>query len=220
MAERVDLPLPGAAEDALALADCAIRSAEALAIVGPNGSGKSTLALLLAGLLRPRLGTVITGEALAAGRGHEAIADWRARDLARADRDRVPGSRAPVPVRHGPRRADARAATHRRRRRCGSAPRRRAPRAARPRATWPRLTRSPSPAASSADSRSRRRSRPPRALIVLDEPTFGQDRRTWGELVHLLAALRDDGRGVCFATHDRPFVNALADRVMQLEARR
>jgi energy-coupling factor transport system ATP-binding protein len=53
-------------------------------------------------------------------------------------------------------------------------------------------------------------------LLVLDEPTFGQDRRTWGELVHLLAALRDGGRAVCFATHDRAFVHALADRTFQL----
>jgi energy-coupling factor transport system ATP-binding protein len=55
------------------------------------------------------------------------------------------------------------------------------------------------------------------ALLVLDEPTFGQDRRTWGELLHLLSALRDDGRGICFVTHDRTFVNALADRSLRLE---
>ena len=52
------------------------------------------------------------------------------------------------------------------------------------------------------------------ALLVLDEPTFGQDRRTWAELLHLLAALRDDGRGICFATHDRAFAHALADRTL------
>jgi energy-coupling factor transport system ATP-binding protein len=54
------------------------------------------------------------------------------------------------------------------------------------------------------------------ALLVLDEPTFGQDRRTWGELLGLLAALRDAGRGICFVTHDRPFVHALADRTLTL----
>jgi energy-coupling factor transport system ATP-binding protein len=58
------------------------------------------------------------------------------------------------------------------------------------------------------------------ALLILDEPTFGQDRRTWGELLHLLAALRDDGRGIGFVTHDRAFVNALADRTLRLEAAR
>ena len=54
------------------------------------------------------------------------------------------------------------------------------------------------------------------ALLVLDEPTFGQDRRTWSELVGLLGALRDDGKGICLVTHDRPLVNALADRTFEL----
>jgi energy-coupling factor transport system ATP-binding protein len=56
-------------------------------------------------------------------------------------------------------------------------------------------------------------------LLVLDEPTFGQDRRTWAELVDLLSALRDDGRGICVATHDRAFEHALADRTLRLETR-
>jgi energy-coupling factor transport system ATP-binding protein len=55
------------------------------------------------------------------------------------------------------------------------------------------------------------------ALLVLDEPTFGQDRRTWGELLHLLAGLRDGGRGIAFVTHDRPFAHALADRTYAME---
>ena len=50
------------------------------------------------------------------------------------------------------------------------------------------------------------------APAVLDEPTFGQDRRTWRELVDLLADLRDDGHGVVAVTHDADFVAALADR--------
>jgi energy-coupling factor transport system ATP-binding protein len=58
------------------------------------------------------------------------------------------------------------------------------------------------------------------ALLVLDEPTFGQDRRTWSELLHLLAALRDGGRGICFVSHDRAFVHALADRTLALPGRR
>jgi energy-coupling factor transport system ATP-binding protein len=53
-------------------------------------------------------------------------------------------------------------------------------------------------------------------VLILDEPTFGQDRRTWIELVDLLAKLRDDGTGVVTVTHDRDFVDALADRVLGL----
>ncbi|TXR56035.1 ABC transporter ATP-binding protein [Quadrisphaera setariae] len=48
-------------------------------------------------------------------------------------------------------------------------------------------------------------------LLVLDEPTFGQDSRTWAELVALLAALRDEGAAVLAATHDDALCAALAD---------
>ena len=51
-------------------------------------------------------------------------------------------------------------------------------------------------------------------LLILDEPTFGQDRRTWLELVDLLAALRADGHGVVAVTHDADFVTTLADRTV------
>ena len=54
--------------------------------------------------------------------------------------------------------------------------------------------------------------------MILDEPTFGQDRRTWVELVELLAELRDEGRAIVAATHDGAFVAALADRVVTLPA--
>ena len=54
------------------------------------------------------------------------------------------------------------------------------------------------------------------SVLVLDEPTFGQDARTWEEMLSLLAALRDAGRAICFATHDRDFARALADRTLHL----
>jgi energy-coupling factor transport system ATP-binding protein len=57
------------------------------------------------------------------------------------------------------------------------------------------------------------------AVLILDEPTFGQDRRTAIELLRLLAALRDEGRAVLFVTHDREFATALADRTLRLAAR-
>lgn len=53
-------------------------------------------------------------------------------------------------------------------------------------------------------------------LLILDEPTFGQDRRTWIELVSLLASLRDDGHGIIAATHDPDVVSVLADRKISL----
>jgi energy-coupling factor transport system ATP-binding protein len=49
-------------------------------------------------------------------------------------------------------------------------------------------------------------------VVVLDEPTFGQDARTWAELVELCADLRDGGSALLVVTHDEQFVDALADR--------
>lgn len=54
-------------------------------------------------------------------------------------------------------------------------------------------------------------------LLICDEPTFGQDRRTWAELVDLFADLRDAGHGIVTITHDPDFVAALADRTLTLE---
>jgi energy-coupling factor transport system ATP-binding protein len=46
-------------------------------------------------------------------------------------------------------------------------------------------------------------------VLVLDEPTFGQDARTWAELVAMLAALRDEGSAIVTITHDLDVVRAL-----------
>jgi len=51
---------------------------------------------------------------------------------------------------------------------------------------------------------------------VLDEPTFGQDRRTYAELVDLLGGHRDAGGSLLFATHDADLVASLADRAIAL----
>jgi energy-coupling factor transport system ATP-binding protein len=53
--------------------------------------------------------------------------------------------------------------------------------------------------------------------LVLDEPTFGQDRRSFGELLALLAEFRDGGGAIAFASHDELFVAAFADERLRLE---
>jgi len=53
-------------------------------------------------------------------------------------------------------------------------------------------------------------------LIVLDEPTFGQDRTTWEQLVTLLAEIADEGTAVLAVTHDPDFAEVLADRRIEL----
>ncbi|MGH2418387.1 MAG: ABC transporter ATP-binding protein [Candidatus Limnocylindria bacterium] len=215
IAEHTSFRYPGSQMDAVAGVDLVLRSAEALAIVGPNGSGKSTLNLMLAGLLRPRTGSVISGEALAAGRGHEPIALWPAHELARRvgtvfqdPEHQFLAASVREELMLGPRRIglDTAAAGRRAddllgRLRLGHLA------AANPFTLSGGEKRRLSVATALATA--------PR-LLLLDEPTFGQDRRTWAELLHLLAALRDDGRAICFMTHDRAFVHALADRTFQL----
>jgi energy-coupling factor transporter ATP-binding protein EcfA2 len=215
IAEDATYRYPGEIRDAVVATSVSLRSSEAIALVGPTGSGKSTLALLLAGLLAPSGGSVVAGEALAPGRGRDAIAGWRARELAAhigtvfqdPEHQFLAGS-----VREelllGPRRAGVSAAEA----------------AARADELLQRLRLGHLAEANPftlSGGEQRRLSvatalaSAPR-LLVLDEPTFGQDRRTWAELVDLLSALRDDGRGICVATHDRPFEHAIADRTLKL----
>jgi len=216
IAERATFRYPGMSTDAVAGVDLQLRSSEALAIVGPNGSGKSTLALMLAGLLVPRVGSVVAGEALAAGRGHEPIARWSAGDLAQRigtvfqdPEHQFLTSSVRAELLLGPMLSglDRASATRR----------------ADELLDRLRLSHLADANPFTLSGGEKRRlsvgtalAAAPR-LMVLDEPTFGQDRGTWIELLHLLSGLRDGGRGICFVSHDRPFVNALADRTLVLE---
>ena len=216
VAEAVTFRYPGATTDALSGIDLAIRESEAVAVLGPNGSGKSTLAMLMAGLLRPRGGRVVAGGGFGPGVTGERLADWGARDLVRRvgtvfqdpEHQFLTGS-----VREelllGPRRAGQREAGAQRRvdellERLGLA----------------RLA-GANPFTLSGGEKRRLSVATALAtapvMLVLDEPTFGQDRRTWAQLVELLAAMRDEGRGIAFVTHDLPFAAALADRTATLE---
>ncbi len=53
-------------------------------------------------------------------------------------------------------------------------------------------------------------------VLVLDEPTYGQDARTWRELAALIADVRAGGAAVAFVTHDVELVAALADEELAL----
>jgi energy-coupling factor transport system ATP-binding protein len=216
IAEHAAFRYPGMALDAIVGVDLAVRSAEALAITGPNGSGKTTLGLMVAGLLTPRTGRVMAGEALWAGHGQEPIAAWPARALVRCigtvfqdpEHQFLSGSvREELLI--GPRRAGL-----------GSADAERRADELLERLHLTRLARANPFTLSGGEKRrlsvATALATAP-ALLVLDEPTFGQDRRTWSELIHLLAALRDSGHGIAFVTHDRAFAHALADRTIRLE---
>jgi energy-coupling factor transporter ATP-binding protein EcfA2 len=213
-ADELRFRYPGAAADALAVASVEVWQGEALAVTGPNGSGKSTLALLLAGLLRPTAGQLTAGPSLA---GDRADPPWRwpARHLVRRigtvfqnpEHQFLTGSVRDEltlgPTRAGATPVAARARTDELLERLHLAGLARANPFTLSGGEQRRL--SVATALATAP-----------AVLVLDEPTFGQDRRTWGELLHLLAALRDDGRAICCVSHDLAFVDALADRTLTL----
>ncbi len=56
------------------------------------------------------------------------------------------------------------------------------------------------------------------AVIFLDEPTFGQDRRTWVDLVRLVTAQLDAGTTVVSVTHDRDYLDLLGEHHVHLGA--
>lgn len=53
-------------------------------------------------------------------------------------------------------------------------------------------------------------------LLILDEPTFGQDRGTWLGLVRLLRAALERGVTLVSITHDPAFVAAMGQRLIDL----
>lgn len=53
------------------------------------------------------------------------------------------------------------------------------------------------------------------ALIILDEPTFGQDRNTWTDLVALVLQI-DEGRTIISVTHDPAYLEVLAEHRIEL----
>lgn len=198
--------------------DLDVREGAALAIVGPNGAGKSTLGLTLAGLVPPAAGELVAGDRLAAGLGPSPIA-WTSRDLltrigtvfqdpehqllARTVREELEVGLHALGAHRARRRSRGRgldaAATARveellERLRLTALAR------ANPYTLSGGEKRRLTVAAALATA--------PRVL-VLDEPTFGQDARTWAELVALLARLRDDGTALVTITHDEAVVAAL-----------
>jgi energy-coupling factor transport system ATP-binding protein len=208
---------PGGTGPALDPTDCAVRRGRALAVLGPNGSGKTTLALLLGGLLRPTTGSVVAAPALVDGSLPPSPHQWRAAALTQRigsvfqnPEHQFLTNRVDDELALGPRRL-GRSATEVRSTVDDLLGRLRLDRlaAANPYTLSGGEQRRLSVATALATAPH---------VVILDEPTFGQDRRTWIELVDLLAKLRDDGRAVVTVTHDADFVDTLADSVLRLGA--
>jgi energy-coupling factor transport system ATP-binding protein len=217
VAEQLTAQPPLADRPVFARLDLTIRTGEITALVGPNGSGKSTLARLLGGLLRPQSGEVTASEAMAPGHAGSVIWRWPARALVtrigfvfQDPEHQFLTGRVADELALGPRRAGVaepeavkRASELAERLRLGG--------------VWDANPFTLSGGEKRRLSVATALATAPRA-VILDEPTFGQDRRTWDEMVSLLAGLADSGRAVVMATHDRPLVEALADRTLRLGA--
>jgi energy-coupling factor transporter ATP-binding protein EcfA2 len=214
--------------DAVSLEAC---SGERIAIVGPNGAGKSTLLFVLAGLRRPGHGTV---GLRAVARGAEAAEDLR--DPSRLGPEEI-ASRIGLVFQDPELGFVARSA---RDEVAATA------RAARPRGRDGGARATHAHAGADADAEAdgvlarfglgglaeqdpfrlsqgeqRRLSlaalvlRPP-AVLLLDEPTFGLDRRGTEAVMALLDELRQTGQAQLLATHD-PRLLPRCDRVVALD---
>jgi energy-coupling factor transport system ATP-binding protein len=207
-ASDVAFRYPGTEAWALEGVDLSIRGGEALAITGPNGSGKSTLALLVAGLLRPARGRVALDGAepwsLPARRLVERVGTVFQDPEHQFVTGRVDEELMVGPLRAGRYPPDARRIATELLERLHLEHLA----AANPFTLSGGEQRRLSVATALATS-------PP--LLVLDEPTFGQDRRTYAELLALIAAHCDGGGATLFATHDENLVASLADRTLRLD---
>jgi energy-coupling factor transport system ATP-binding protein len=184
--------------------DLALTAGERVALVGTNGSGKSTLGRLLVGLLRPRRGEVRLGDADPSRMAPATLARHAAY-LFQDPEQQFVTLRVDDEVSLG---LDATG--------------RQAAEALMDRIDLPLGAFGDRSPYTLSGGEQRRLSlatalvRHP-ALLVLDEPTFGQDRRGHEALLGILAERVDAGAAVLAATHDERFISAFASRIVRLE---
>lgn len=190
-------------------------SGQITALVGANGAGKSTLSLTLAGLIPSIEGEVVASEDLCKDLDSSDPIKWKSTELAKRisyvfqnpEHQFACGTVLEEvmlgPIRTGMSEEDARAKAQEllERFRLGRYAN------ANPYTLSGGEKRRLTVAASLAAA--------PRVLI-LDEPTFGQDRKTWMQIIKLIASLRADGVSVIVVTHDKELVDALGARLVEL----
>lgn len=191
------------------------KAGQITALVGANGAGKSTLSLTLAGLLPAVSGEVVASDALAQGANGTDPMRWKSPDLAKRisyvfqnpEHQFACGSVLDEvmlgPLRTGVSADEARAKAQELLKRFRLARYAKANPYTLSGGEKRRLTVAASLAAA------------PRVLI-LDEPTFGQDRKTWLQIIRLIASLRSGGVSIIVVTHDRELVEALGARLVEL----
>ncbi|KUM40927.1 ABC transporter ATP-binding protein [Arthrobacter sp. EpRS71] len=187
-----------------------VRAGQALTITGPNGAGKSTFALTLAGLLAPVDGKVSAAVDLSQGAGIDPYR-WKAEQLIsrigtvfqEPEHQFVTGNVldelmfGPKHLGHGEERVDELLERL-------------------------RLTHLVDANPYTLSGGEKRRLSVATVLaahpkvLVLDEPTFGQDANTWAELASFLSELLDAGTAVVSVTHDQEFSTVLGGTELRL----
>ena len=202
--------------------DLTVRSGSATVIRGANGAGKTTLALTLGGLLEPRAGQLEASADLAGQAGSNPF-EWKAGQLVarigsvfQEPEHQFVAQSVAEELAYGPRRAQA----------------------ANPHAVFSEqqiaqrteqlLQRlglahlaEANPYTLSGGEKRRLSvatvlaARPD--VLILDEPTFGQDANTWREVIELLGEVVLEGAAVIAVTHDEHFARALDARQLHLD---
>ncbi|MGW9629248.1 ABC transporter ATP-binding protein [Agromyces sp. NPDC055520] len=214
--EGVDLAIgrrsDAVVRDGLSLA---LPHAASTVLTGPNGAGKSTLALTMGGLLPPLAGRVRASAELTRGLRTAEPIRWRSRELStrigtvfQEPEHQFVASSVQRELEVAPRALGLDAATTARR-----------TREVLERLGLDRLAEANPFTLSGGEQRRLTVGcalvAQPR-VVILDEPTFGQDRLTWIELVTLLRGLVDDGTTLLSVSHDAAYLDALGDRHLDL----
>ena len=190
-------------------------SGQITALVGANGAGKSTLSLTLAGLIPSIEGEVVASEELCKDLDSSDPIKWKSTELAKRisyvfqnpEHQFACGTVLEEvmlgPIRTGMSEEDARAKAKEllERFRLGRYAN------ANPYTLSGGEKRRLTVAASLAAAP---------GVLILDQPTFGQDRKTWMQIIKLIASLRADGVSVIVVTHDKELVDALGARLVEL----
>lgn len=215
-----------------------LHAGEHLSVLGPNGAGKSTLALTLAGLLTAPNGTLTATDALRNYDGNHGGERGSNHDSERAHWDVPTWTPAQMLSRIGyvfqePEYQFIRGTV---REELELGPRRLAALTRNPLdeddltartnelATRLRLTHLLDANPFTLSGGEKRRLSVASALatapkiLILDEPTFGQDARTWAELVDLIRELLAGGTAIISITHDEDYTAALGGNHITLEA--